>query len=927
MEKNLPAINSKLSYRFILILFFSPLLLGFTDCSNNKGRNNDNKKQDSDFYYSRGKKIELNTPKDSIGILLRKKMNLGILKESLQALGYTYTRSLSGDIVIVVPAGNKHAGKNELITAAMNLPSKDSQLIEKAGYVTYRKDGKVPMIITTDLIAEFKKGVAEKDINDLFAKYHIQVLTQSPFIKTQYVLKATEYLQYDAVKACRLLAEDSIVAYAHPDFIMVKQYQRINPDDNTYYNLQWYHNNTGQESGTEDADIDTDLAWNFTTGDSSTIIAIIDEGFDTAHLDLVSNFSYNPAELANGYNGQDEDRNGFIDDILGWNFRGCTSGGAAGCGSNQLDAAAGELAHGTAVMGMAVAAHNRIGVIGSCPECSVIPLQAGSVVHQDAFAFGYAKQRGAKIISCSWQYTDEEIPEGIESPIKDAFDSGITIFFAIDNSSGDKCKYPANISSLDYVIAIAKSTNKDLFYSVSDGVYNSGYGDSMDLLAPGASELGGLDFNTMMITTTDLSGPVGRSVNNGVCRPLIVPPMNEDYLKCWDGTSFATPLTAGVAGLILSLNPSLRPKQVQYLLQDCTDKIDTSAGRYSPINGFSNYNNGTSKCGYGRVNAYEAVKIASRDLSNGGRNGVDIFIRDNYLDWGNTEKPSNYLFNPDRAFIAHWKSPDIKIDAPDMGNHFETPNNSREFESFVDQNPIGSKTNKVYVRVRNRGFRDASNVSVKLYWVYGGTTLPALWSTFPQDLPGDPTWHFLGTQTIANLPYSGSSIAGKPGDPAQIVSFNFDAPVPDPSLRNHYCLLAMIGCNDDPLVTNGNTNLDLVTPDFNNIAHRNFAIETINTIDTTSIAVNRALYLYNPYNRPVQTKIDLINPQRISVKLSSIRLDTFFTLAPLERRLIKFSINTAEIKYSSELTIQQEIILNDKKKRRAIGGFTYYFTK
>ena len=86
-------------------------------------------------------------------------------------------------------------------------------------------------------------------------------------------------------------------------------------------------------------------------------------------------------------------------------------------------------------MGMGVGVHNSIGIIGSCPECSVIPLQAGSSPYQDARAFGYAKQRGAKIISCSWQYEDDEWPEGVESSIKDVASAGIVIFFAIDNSN------------------------------------------------------------------------------------------------------------------------------------------------------------------------------------------------------------------------------------------------------------------------------------------------------------------------------------------------------------------------------------------------------------------------------------------------------------------------------------------------------------
>src|SRR6185369_13171081 len=161
----------------------------------------------------------------------------------------------------------------------------------------------------------------------------------------------------------------------------------------------------------------------------------------------------------------------------------------------------------------------------------------------------------------------------------------------------------------------------------------------------------------------------------------------------------------------------------------------------------------------------------------GGLNGVDIFIRDNDLDWGNTEQPSNRKFTYPRTFNPHWKSPDIKIDALADATPAEIPTTSKKFESFITENPIANKLNKVYIRVRNRGYNPANNVTVKLYWVYGGTSLPALWSSFPADITTDPNWKSLGSITIPEVPYSGSSLAlketdaGVSLDDAKIVSF------------------------------------------------------------------------------------------------------------------------------------------------------------
>ena len=110
-----------------------------------------------------------------------------------------------------------------------------------------------------------------------------------------------------------------------------------------------------------------------------------------------------------------------------------------------------------------------------------------------------------------------------------------------------------------------------------------------------------------------------------------------DYTLCFLGTSSATPLTAGIAGLILTVNPGMTRLQVQQLLQDSADKIEDSVGRYATNNGFSRPATGIATHAWGRVNAFEALRIAT-PVAGGGLGSVDIFLRDNRLDWGNTEQ-------------------------------------------------------------------------------------------------------------------------------------------------------------------------------------------------------------------------------------------------------------------------------------------------
>src|SRR5262249_44726592 len=118
----------------------------------------------------------------------------------------------------------------------------------------------------------------------------------------------------------------------------------------------------------------------------------------------------------------------------------------------------------------------------------------------------------------------------------------------------------------------------------------------------------------------------------------------------------------------------------------------------------------TATHSWGRLNAFEAVRIAT-PVAQGGKGGVDIPVRDNRLDRGNTGQPSYVTFEPTRGFIGFWQSMDIKVDAPP----YQTPPTAATSDAFVDENPsaIPGDINRVYVRVRNRGPVTASSVTVK----------------------------------------------------------------------------------------------------------------------------------------------------------------------------------------------------------------------
>ena len=148
------------------------------------------------------------------------------------------------------------------------------------------------------------------------------------------------------------------------------------------FNQQWQYINTGQSGGTAGADIDTDLAWDVTTGgltpDGDTIVVcIIDGGFDTDHDDLAANVWYNYAEIPG--NGIDDDNNGFVDDHRGWNTA------ANNDVINENDG------HGTAVAGIVGAVgNNSTGVAGVNWNVKLMLVSGGSGVESEVLtAYSY----------------------------------------------------------------------------------------------------------------------------------------------------------------------------------------------------------------------------------------------------------------------------------------------------------------------------------------------------------------------------------------------------------------------------------------------------------------------------------------------------------------------------------------------------------
>ncbi len=341
------------------------------------------------------------------------------------------------------------------------------------------------------------------------------------------------------------------VLYAEPDY----KYKLFRvPNDPNFADL-WGLDNTGQTGGTPDADIDAPEAWDIVTGNPSLIVAIIDTGVDYNHPDLKNNMWVNAKEL-NGAAGVDDDGNGYVDDIYGYDFAGKVARDPDDDDSDPCDM----FFHGTHVAGtVGAVGNNSVGITGVCWNVKMMALKIFAddfrveptvFVSEAVEAIGYAVKNGAKVINASWG--GDYFSQSLYDAIKDAGDAGLLFVAAAGNDRKDNDiypVYPANFD-LDNVISIM-STDADDKASLF-----SNYGaSSVDIAEPG----------TDVLSTT----PTYQTFAMTVFR---VDP-NYDTLS---GTSMSAPYASGSCALIWAKYPTLPNRLVKGILLKTTDPTLTS---------------------------------------------------------------------------------------------------------------------------------------------------------------------------------------------------------------------------------------------------------------------------------------------------------------------------------------------------------------
>lgn len=342
--------------------------------------------------------------------------------------------------------------------------------------------------------------------------------------------------------------------------------------------------------------VKADRAWNVTKGNAQVIVAVSDTGIDYNHPDLQGQIWSNEGEIPD--NLIDDDGNGYVDDVRGWNFAYFPNNDPRDCHG-----------HGTHVAGtIGARSNNGMGIAGMAWNVKLLP-----IVGLDCLGYGYewalaagllyAVNAGADVINMSWGGQGHS--QLLANVLQYAYEQRLILVAAAGNSLKDVAGFiPASLPNVLAVAAWSPENSLSLF---------SNWGDSIDIAAPGTDTLSLRAEGTDMYCQFD---PV-------TCRPeysqIVSDPQGRPIYYRADGTSMAAPHVSGVAALIRSLSQNFSPELIEFLLTNTSEHLTDTCTALSYCRFNPRYSCYSFPCSeqtyepYGVLNA-EAALLIARDM-------------------------------------------------------------------------------------------------------------------------------------------------------------------------------------------------------------------------------------------------------------------------------------------------------------------------
>src|SRR5262245_23617503 len=381
-----------------------------------------------------------------------------------------------------------------------------------------------PRYVEGDVLVKFKSSAPQSVRGQARAELGARRLRQFKSRAEQWRLGRGR----STVEAIERLRRNPAVEYAEPDYIVEAALAPADPS----YPLLWGLHNIGQTGGVPGADIGAEAAWTITVGDRSVLVGVLDSGIDYYHPDLRDNIWTNPGEIPG--NNLDDDHNGFVDDVHGWDF--------VSDDGDPMD----DFGHGTHVAGtIGALGDNDQGVVGVAWRVSLVPLKflnaSGNGSTSDAVAaINYAIDIGVDVLNNSWGSYD--VSQTLMDAIRDAEASNIVFVCAAGNNGSNNDVlpfYPASYA-IGNVISVAATDNTDRKAVFS----NYGFG-SVDLGAPGVD---------------------------------IFSTLPQAHYGSLSGTSMAAPHVSGVAALLRAIAPDMPVSEVRQKILDGAVRLSGLTG-------------------------------------------------------------------------------------------------------------------------------------------------------------------------------------------------------------------------------------------------------------------------------------------------------------------------------------------------------------